>query len=156
VPRLVTHTGTTVVGIGVVTSNAAEGDPATGQIGRLWTRFHQENVLDKIPGKKIPAAPVAVYTDYESDHTGAYRLIVGAAVLDDSRTAIPEGLRRAVIPAGTYLMFEAQGDMPSVVVETWQAIWSHFSDRPSHVRAYATDFEMYPAPNAVEIYISIR
>jgi predicted transcriptional regulator YdeE len=154
VPRLVTHEGATVLGIGVVTSNAAEANPARGKIAGLWTRFYQDDLLQKIPGKKNPAVPLAVYSDYESDQTGEYRLIAGAAV--DPGVSTPEGMLRATIPAGNYLLFEAEGDMPSVVIETWKTVWSHFLEPSGHVRAYATDFEMYPAQRAVEIYISIK
>jgi predicted transcriptional regulator YdeE len=155
VPRLVRHDGATVVGIGIVTSNAAEADPATGKIGALWTRFREDNLLDTIPGKKNRPMPVGVYTGYESDERGQFRLIAGAAVLDEAAPT-PEGMQRVSIPAGTYLMFEAEGEMPGVVIRTWQAIWRYFAEHPSHVRAYATDFEMYPGPRAVEIYISIK
>jgi predicted transcriptional regulator YdeE len=154
-PRLVSRKAATVVGIGVATSNAAETNPATGKIGGLWTRFHEDDLLHKIPGKQAPAAPLAVYTDYESDQSGAYRLIVGAAVVDGG-APVPEGLQRATIPAGTYLLFEAEGEMPNVVIDTWKTIWNHFSDSSSHVRAYATDFEMYPGPGVVQIYVSIK
>ena len=89
----------------------------------------------------------------ESDHTGQYRLIAGAAV--DEGVSTPEGVLRATIPAGHYPLFEAEGDMPTVVTETWKMVWRHFAEPSGHVRSYATDFEMYPAQRAVEIYISI-
>ena len=154
VPRLVTHEEATVLGIAVVTSNAAEANPAKGKIAGLWTRFYQEDVLSKIPGKKTPVVPLGVYTNYESDHTGQYQLMAGAAV--DAAAPTPEGMLRATIPAGTYLLFEAEGDMPGVVVETWKTVWSYFSGPSDHVRAYATDFEMHSGPRAVEIYVSVK
>jgi predicted transcriptional regulator YdeE len=88
VPRLVVYEGATVLGITIVTSNAAEANPADGKIAGLWTRFYQEDVLSTIPGKKTPVVPLGVYTNYESDHSGQYQLMAGAAV--DPATATPE------------------------------------------------------------------
>ena len=153
-PRLVTHDEVTVVGISVRTSNTAETDPATAKIAGLWARFYQDDVRGKTPAKSVPAIPLAVYTDYERDHEGQYQVIVGAAV--DPKIPTPEGMARATIPAGTYLLFEAEGDMPDVVIDTWKAIWSYFSNSSNHVRAYVTDVEAYPGERAVRIYISIR
>jgi predicted transcriptional regulator YdeE len=130
------------------------GKSCKGKIAGLSTRFYKDDLLQKIPGKKSPPVPLAVYTDYESDHTGQYRLIAGAAV--DAGVSTPDGMLRATIPAGNYLLFEAEGDMPNVVIETWKTVWSHFSEPSRHVRAYATDFEIYPARRSVEIYISIK
>src|SRR4051794_6867391 len=48
-PRLVAHDGGTVVGIGVLTSNPAETDPARAKIAGLWARFHEGDVLDQLP-----------------------------------------------------------------------------------------------------------
>lgn len=98
--------------------------------------------------------PLAVYSDDESDHTGQYRLIAGASV--DAGVSIPEGMLGAIIPAGNYLLFEAEGDMPTVVIETWKTVWSHFAESSGHMRAYETDFERYPTHGTVEIYVSIK
>jgi predicted transcriptional regulator YdeE len=154
VPRLVTYEGATVLGIAVVTSNADEVDPHTGKIPGLWDRFFKEDVLGKIPTRKIPVIPLGVYTNYEGDSTGRYQVIAGTAV--DAAAPTPEGMSRATIPAGTYLLFEAEGDMPGVVIETSQAILKYFAEHSGHVRAYATDFEMYRGPRAIGIYISMK
>ena len=154
VPRLVTHDGATVIGIAVVTSNTAEADPAKGRIPGLWTRFYKEDVLGKIPGKKTPVVPLGVYTNYEGDHTEQYQLLVGTAV--DAAASTPDGMARATIPTGPYLLFEAEGDMPGVVIDTWKEVWSYFAEPSDHVRAYATDFETYPGQRAIGIYVSVR
>ena len=103
----VTHEEATVLGIAVVTSNATEANPAKGKIAGLWTRFDQEDLLSKISGKKTPVVPLGVYTNYESDHTGQYQLMAGAVV--DAAAPTPEGMLRTTIPAGSYLLFEAEG-----------------------------------------------
>jgi predicted transcriptional regulator YdeE len=153
-PKLVTHEATIVVGIELRTSNAAEADPEKGGIASLWARFYREDVLSKIPRKTTPVMPMGVYTDYESDHTGPYRLLAGAAV--EKGAPVPDGFGRATIPAGRYLLFKAEGDMPRVVIETWEAIWDYFSKPSGYARAYTADFERYPGPKEIEIHIAVR
>ncbi len=104
--------------------------------------------------KRVPPVPLGVYTGYESDHTGQYELTVGMAV--DASTQVPDGLVRVSIPAGRYLLFDAEGDMPGAVINTWQEIWRYFSKPSDHVRAYTTDFELHRGPKAVGIYIAVK
>jgi predicted transcriptional regulator YdeE len=153
-PTLVTRGGMVVQGIETTTMNAAEGDPAKAQIPKLWGRFRAEDILSKLPRKKPPVLPVGVYTDYESDQNGRYRLLAGAAVEDG--TALPDGFGQAVVPAGRYLMFRGEGPMPAVVVQTWISVWRYFAESSAHARAYTADFELYPGPTAVEIYIAVK
>jgi predicted transcriptional regulator YdeE len=153
-PTLVTHEGMTVLGIDATTTNAAEGDPAKARIPKLWARFYAEDVLSKLPRKRPPVLPVGVYTDYESDHNGQYRILAGAAV--EEGAAVPEGVGRAAVPGGKYLMFRGEGQMPAVVVQTWMSVWHYFAESRDHVRAYTADFELYRGPEAVEIYIAVK
>jgi len=153
-PELVTHAGMTVVGIDMTTSNAAERDPDKARIPALWGRFHGESVLSKIPGKKSPVLPVGVYTDYESDHNGQYRLLAGAAVEGVELAA--DGFGRVTLPAGRYLVFRGEGEMPGAVIQTWMAVLDYFSKPSDHVRAYTADWELYRGPNAVDIYIAVK
>ena len=153
-PELVTHAGMIVAGIDITTSNAAERDPAKARIPALWGRFYGEGILSKIPGKKSPVLPVGVYTDYESDHTGQYRLLAGAVVEEMEFPA--DGFARATLPAGRYLVFRGEGEMPGAVIQTWMAVLDYFSKPSDHVRAYTADWELYRGPNAVDIYIAVK
>src|SRR3954453_16322001 len=107
VPKIVRLDGGVVIGIDLVTSMPAEADPARGQIPAFWARFRNDNVLDKVPAKREPVMPVGVYTDYESDETGRFRLIAGAMV-DDKASPAP-GLCRVELKPGRYLVFSAEG-----------------------------------------------
>jgi predicted transcriptional regulator YdeE len=153
-PTPTEHEALIVVGIDTTTSNAVEGDSARAQIPRLWARYFAEDVLSRIPGKKQPALPVGAYTDYESDHTGAYRVVAGAAVADGVEP--PEGLVRVTLPAGRYLVFSGEGPMPETVIQTWMGVWRYFAEPRDFVRAYTGDFELYRGPNLVEIHIGVR
>jgi predicted transcriptional regulator YdeE len=150
----VTHEKMTVVGVDVRTSNAAEADATTARIPALWRRFYGDNVLERVPRTKSPATPLGLYTDYSSDHTGEYRVIAGAAV--EEGTPVPEGLASGTLPAGRYLVFSGEGQMPAVVIRTWMAVWEYFSKPGPIVRAFTADFEQYRGPDAVDIYISVK
>ncbi len=69
-----------VIGLALRTSNAKEGNPATAQIGGLWRKFLEESLIEKIPNRKDEGVILGVYTNYESDHTGLYSLVVSAEV----------------------------------------------------------------------------
>ena len=74
----------------------------------------------------------------------------------DASVQTPDGLVSVSIPAGPYPLFQAEGDMPGVVIDTWKEIWTYFSKPSGHVRAYTTDFEPHRGPKAVEIYMSVK
>jgi predicted transcriptional regulator YdeE len=153
-PQLVSHEGAVVLGIDVTTSNAAEANPAKGRIPALWEQFYRENVLARIPRQVTPGVPYAVYTDYVDGMNGRYRLLVGAAV--EPGTMPPDHLKQATISVGSYLVFRAEGEMPRVIIETWMAIWNYFSEPRNQERAYTSDFEVYPGPQALEIHIAVK
>lgn len=152
-PKIVHHPGSTAVGIDVRTRNADEVDPAKARIGALWQRFFREGIAARIASDARPPAIVGVYSDYESDHTGAYSLLVGG--LTDETDRAPAGMKRIAIPAGRYMVFEARGAMPQALIETWGRIWKHFDESPAARRAYTVDFELYRADGSADVHIAI-
>lgn len=95
---------------------------------------------------------VAVYSGYESDHTGSYQVLVGREVPTTAR--LPTTVERVAVPAGSYLVFRCPGPLPQAVIEGWQAVWAFFDRRDGPPRAYTCDFEVYT--DAVDIWVSIR
>jgi predicted transcriptional regulator YdeE len=79
-----------------------------------------------------------VYTDYESDHNGAYTTIVGCKVNDIEN--VPEGLTSLSVASASYIKYTAKGKLPDAVAQTWQYIWNSTIDR-----AYVADFDVYSA-----------
>jgi predicted transcriptional regulator YdeE/GNAT superfamily N-acetyltransferase len=140
-----------VIGIECRTSNA----PAAGlhDIPKHWGKFYQENTVSKIPNKTSNEV-IALYCDYEGDHTGQYSLVIGCPVssLDD----IPEGMVAKAIPGGSYAIFSAVGEHPKTLIETWRQIWQ----QQNLVRTYTGDYEVYgdkflESPTEVEVCIAI-
>jgi predicted transcriptional regulator YdeE len=142
----------TIIGISVRTTNK-DGQSAN-DIGQLWQQFIGENLVARIPGK-LSSEIYCIYTDYESDFTGAYTTYIGCRV--DPAAAVPEGFVRKDIPQANYQRIESRGKLPDCVAESWMAIWQSEIDR-----AYLADFDVYgegckdPQNAMVEIYLSVR
>ena len=141
-----------LVGIDCRTSN----DPgaAMNDIPALWERFFQENIISQIP-HKVSDEVIALYCDYEGDHTKPYTLVIGCPVsgLED----VPEGFVSKKIPGGTYAAYSAVGEHPQTLIETWGEIWK--TELP---RTYSGDYEVYGkkfssgSPQEVEVFIAIN
>jgi len=157
--RISEETAFHVVGIGARASNAREM-AGEGTIAKLWERFFQGNVLDRIP-HKANGAIVALYTDYASDQDGEYTLVVGARVA--TAGGAQPGMVAKTIPAGRYAVFTSpRGPLDKVVLETWEQIWSLPKSEPGGDRAFVADFEVYderaanPQNAQMDVYVRIR
>ncbi|PCH69072.1 MAG: AraC family transcriptional regulator [Bacteroidetes bacterium] len=141
-----------VIGISVITTN--ENSQAMTDMGQLWNNFYSQNIISKIPDK-ISNDVYSIYTDYESDHTGAYTAIIGCKV--NSLDTIPEGLIGKAFNGGKYIKLIAKGKMPDAVINIWKEVWNK-----NFIRKYTADFEVYgeksrdPESAEVEIYIAIE
>jgi len=141
-----------LVGIDCRTSNDAGA--AMNDIPALWERFYSENIIGQIPDK-VSEEVIALYCDYEGDHTKPYSVVIGCpvTVLD----GVPEGLVAKQIPGGTYAAYRAIGEHPQTLIETWGQIWR--TDLP---RTYTGDYEVYGekftsnSPQEVEVFIAIE
>lgn len=122
-----------VIGIECRTSNAP--DAGVYDIPRLWQQFFSENIKTQIPNK-ISDEIIALYCDYESDHTQNYSLVIGCAV--STIEELPEGMIAKTIPVGSYAVFSAVGEYPDCLIETWQSIW-----QTDLKRTYTSDYEFY-------------
>lgn len=142
-----------VVGISARISN--EGESAVKDIEALWGRFWGEEVQHQIP-QKLNDDIYAVYSDYETDHTGPYTLTIGLSV--SSLDNIPEGFTVMAIEEDAYEKFVSKGKMPDAVLKTWFEIWA---DKELN-RAFRKDFTVHGEKYfdgdqaEVETFISIK
>jgi predicted transcriptional regulator YdeE len=134
------HAGFYIAGLTARTNNAHEMS-GKGKIGNVWQEFLQPNLVAKIPNK-IGIDLIAVYTDYETDHTGHYTYLLGLPIL--SAESLPASLTVKQIPAGRYAVFSSnRGPKAKVVPELWQRIWSMSPAELGGTRAFKTDYEIY-------------
>lgn len=132
----------TLAGIARRTSNAHPE-----QIGAFWGRFRAEKIAQQLP-QRTSDAIYALYSEYDSDHTGEYTMLLGYEVPTDAE--VPEGMHKVPIPAAAYAVVDARGPQPETLTTAWQQVWS--SSLP---RSYGCDFDIYWGPETVEIYVSI-
>ena len=142
-----------VVGFAARTSNTAESDPATAQIGGLWGRVFS-GALDAVPHRIEARTIASVYHEYESDHTGPYTIVVGAVVdrIDD----VPDGMTALTVPAARCARHEVRGEMPAALIQQWMAIWDAYPT-DTVARSYDVDVELHaPDGSGADILIAVR
>ena len=151
-PKLVKIQPFTVRGIRARTVNRDEANPKTAKIPALWGRFHSEGIAEKVPDRAGDSPVYGVYSAYESDASGPYDLTLGVSV-----RAVPRapGFETVEIGGSDYLVFEARGPMPQIVIDTWGAIWEYFADDAPFERKYTTDFEVYRGADFVAIHVAV-
>ena len=136
-----------VSGLTIRTTNREESDPATARIGKLWGRFFGEETYASTPERTSDARIFSLYSAYESDAHGAFDVTAGVAVSG--------GEGSLAVEAGDYLVFNGQGEMPQMVIATWERIWQYFEAHPEIARRYRSDFEAYEGPDEVAIHIGV-
>jgi len=146
--------GFKVIGISTRTTN--ENNQSQQDLEKLWGQFFAENIIEKIPNK-TSSIIIAIYTDYKSDYTEEYTVIIGVPV--STLEEIPVGLVGREFEADIFHKFVAKGETTNAVLNTWIDIWRR--DKELN-RKYSYDFEVYGeksqngANSEVEIYISIN
>jgi predicted transcriptional regulator YdeE len=143
--RLVELPTITFAGTVCRTNNAVEMS-GKGLIGAAWSRLLSENGLAKIPYRVEDKTIHAAYFGYQSDHTGDYDFLLGAAVTEPPPPTM--GLGSITFPAAKYAVFAAPS--PSDVPGTWLRIWN-----AGLQRTFRGDFERYQGGN-IEIFIGIE
>ncbi|ELU9851005.1 effector binding domain-containing protein [Vibrio cholerae] len=142
--------GFDVSGFIIRTNNADEITTSTAKIRDLWVRFYE----NAAPNLNEESKVFGLYTNYESDFTGAFDVIACSDTL--SPELLPDSVQ-VTVASGKYVTFSATGEMPQVVIELWGDVWRFFgSESCPYKRAYTTDFEYYKSASEVEISIAIK
>ncbi len=149
-PPVVELPAFTILGISARTSNANEMSGNSGLIGPLWHRFITEAAAT-IPTID-PATVYSVYTNYETDETGEYDVVIGKSA--DPQDAA-SGLTRLSIPAQRYLTFNVNGGTPEDIRDAWMSVYTYFASHLQAKRAFTADFERYGADRP-KLFIAVR
>ena len=137
--KLLSRAGFDVAGIETRASNED-----TGPIAALWGRFFDDPRVQQLG--TIEDDVIAIYCEYESDHTKPYTFFLGRRI--EPGAPIPDGLVKRHVPRGRYAFFLADGAQPATLVETWGTIW----ETPLE-RRYDVDYEIHRSSTLVEIYV---
>lgn len=150
-----------LVGLTARTNNKAEMDPEKGKIGPLAGAYWSEQIAAGFKHRTNPGVTYSVYTEFESDEHGEYTYFIGEQVNSLEGQDL-ESFKTLTIEPSTYQKFTTEpGQMPTVVIEAWQAIWQMHETDFGGKRKYLADFEVYdqraadPRNSVVDIYIGI-
>lgn len=140
----------TIRGFSTRTDNETEMDPKRGKIPALWKMFDETVPVNYQGGERVLGA----YFNYESDHNGKFDVLAG---FDGSCTPSGKELEQITIPAGKYLVFTHQGEMPQIAIDAWTEVWQYFSqNHQEYERLYTVDFEYYPSENQIDVHIAVK
>lgn len=135
----------TIMGLSLITSNDEAMNHNT--IGKLWERFLN---IPHSSFKQVDTGSVySVYSDYENETKGKYRVTLGYACKNPS--SIPEGMHLVKIPSGPFKVIQAKSPTPKDIVDAWMQVWSDL-ELP---RRFHTDFELYEGDKAY-LYIGLK
>ncbi len=142
-----------VIGISVRTTN--ENNQAATEIADLWGKFMHENILEAIPNK-LDSTVYSIYTDYESDHTKPYNVILGCKV--ENLDKIPDGMVGKFIDGGSYMKLSSKGNLAEgLIINKWVEIWGMDLNR-----AFTADYEVFgekaqnPADAEIDFLIAVK
>lgn len=136
-----------IAGISTVTNNELEMSEESGKIASLWEEYFEKDIYKKTFDKSKSDFMYGVYSNYDSDATGNYKVTVGVEVTKPKNAIVIEDKK--------YLVFTKQGELPMIVVELWEEIWDYFENNNDYTRAFEIDFEKYAKEDEVEIFVSI-
>jgi predicted transcriptional regulator YdeE len=148
-----------VAGYEIRTNNAREMS-GQGEIGKLWQRVTQGNLVAQIPNR-TDSALIVVYSGYASDEKGDFNYLLGARV--PSVDKLPAGMTYRKLVPGPYAVFVTdRGPLVNVLQAEWKKIWAMPPEQMSGKRAFLTDYEVYDQRSAdqshaqIEIHIGLK
>lgn len=100
----------------------------------------------EIAALQLPGDIYAVYSNYSSNHSGNYDLLIGTETAE-----LPDSI---ALENCQYMEIPVEGNSIDNVGKAWQKIWSN-SDIEAK-RAYQTDYEKYSQDGSIKIYLSIK
>jgi predicted transcriptional regulator YdeE len=128
-----------LMGISERTSNAEEMK-GNGKIPMLWQRFYSEGIIEKLSPFAISSEIIVAYTDFESDDSGIYTIIIGQSVKSDANQL--DGFELKSIPKSDYLQIDTeQGNIQTIGINAWSKIWE--SQPLRERRSFKADLEIY-------------
>jgi len=154
-PVIIEKPGFTVAGVSVGTCKQRQKEDTNMLLGK----FFQPGFIDSITNKTNPDASFSVHTEWD-ETSDTFILTLGYEVSDASDMSAD--INVITIPASTYGVFTAIGELPGSSTEMWDVTiprWRMANNQ--RTRGYAT-FEIHDersrrgADSEVDIYISLR
>jgi predicted transcriptional regulator YdeE len=131
-----------LVGLEIRTKNSDEFS-ANGKIPKLWEIFYQDSINEKIKDK-ISENIYAIYSNYQSDHTGEYDYFIGYEVQNTKTYMNDDKLIIKEINPGRYSVVTTEkGSVQKVIPAAWEKILKMSPSELGGKRLFRTDYEIY-------------
>ncbi len=150
-----------LVGIEIRTNNTNEFS-SNKKIPKLWESFFSKEINKNVKDKTSENI-YAVYSNYESDHTGEYNYFIGFEVKDTKSYLNNDKFIIKEIKQGKYsIVTTEKGSLQKVIPAAWEKIWKMSSSDLGGKRSYKTDYEIYshdatdPNGEIFNIYLGIN
>lgn len=137
-----------IAGISELTNNEIEMNEEKSKIAKLWEEYFEKDIYKTTFNKSNSDYMYGVYSDYEPNGEGNYKVTIGVEVTKAKNAVLIEDQK--------YLAFKKQGELPMVVVDLWEEIWDYFEKNSDYERAFLIDFEKYAKEDEIEIFVSIK
>jgi predicted transcriptional regulator YdeE len=140
------ETAITVLGFHARASNS---EPR--EIGDVWRTFNAAGKEQSVPAR-IREEHFCVYCEYEGDWTKEFSVVIGCAVPADA--AVPEGMKKITIDAGSFAVWYPEGPLPQSVFDAWAEVWKTSLDR-----LYHADYDVYGdanSKNGATVHVGVR
>jgi len=127
------------------------------EIPAFWEKVIAEGSLEKIPNKRNATVSLGICMDMKDD--GSFLYVIGTEVTTTEN--VPDGMVVKFIPAATYAVFTARGEIPSAIQKMTRYIYKEWLPKSKYRLANAPDFELYDErsirgkDSEVEIYIPV-
>ena len=122
-----------ISGISTITNNELEMNEESSKIPQLWEEYFQQDIYKKTLKKEKSDYMYGVYSHYQFDEKGDYKVTVGVEVTKPKNAIVIEDKK--------YLVFSKQGELPMIVTDLWEEIWDYFAKNDEYERAFEIDFE---------------
>lgn len=136
-PNIVSKQSFPVIGMQIQTTS--QDGKNFQDIPQFWQKATEENLIERIPHKKLPGSYMGICMDFEPD--GGFTYLIASEVTHTED--IPEGMVCREIPPAKYAVFNAHGKMPDAIQETTRYICQEWLPASEYQHAGTSDFERY-------------
>jgi len=105
-------------------------------------KYFHEGLSEQIPNRLNPGKTFCVYTEYESDYTGAYKYFIGEEV-NSFETYLKAFQLIRYLLKNMLSSQQIQDQCPAAVIDAWKEIWKTSDEKFGAPREYHSDFEVY-------------
>jgi AraC family transcriptional regulator len=135
-----------------------ENDVVSKTVPEMWGRANADGTVEKLvsmASDREYVFGICYGNGTEEYGEDSFEYSIAAVCADDAE--VPDGFRKTVIPARTWLAVECKGSCPETVQEQWREMCAAFFPSSGYTPTYEMDIEAYPMgdPNSPDYRFEI-